>query len=155
MCTSSSTWADAREAAGYPGSMRRAVPALLSALILGILGMHVLSQHCAPTAQAEHGTHSTLTEHAGHAAEPMTTTAASAVAAVVTGDVDGTAHLGMLLCAFIVLASAIALLLVALRGHTLLPSYDVRRVRSLVPRLRASPSGTGPPPGWQFSVIRC
>ncbi|GEP37554.1 hypothetical protein NPS01_12170 [Nocardioides psychrotolerans] len=138
--------------------MRRVVLALLSVVILGILGMHVLSQHCAPTAQAEHGTHSTPSEHAGHAADPVAAAAASAASAVVavsTGDAGGSAQLGMLLCAFIVLASAIALLLVGLRGHTVLPSYDVRRARSLVPRLRASPSGTGPPPVWQFSVIRC
>lgn len=133
--------------------MRRAVPALLSALILGILGMHVLGQHCASTAATEHGTHAAPSDHAGHAghaAEPV-----AAVAAVATGDGGGTAHLGMLLCAFVVLASAIALLLMTLRGHTLLPSYDVGRARSLVPRLRASPAGTGPPPVWQYSVIRC
>ena len=139
--------------------MRRAVPALLSALILGILGMHVLGQHCASTAATEHGTHAAPSDHAGHAghaAEPVAAVASvAAVVAVATGDGGGAAHLGMLLCAFVVLASAIALLLMTLRGHTLLPSYDVRRARSLVPRLRASPDGTGPPPVWQYSVIRC
>lgn len=136
--------------------MRRAVPALLSALILGILGMHVLSQHCATTAPAEHGTHgahgtpSAHAQHADHGGDPV-----SAVAAVATGDLGSTAHLGLLLCAFVVLASAIALLLLSLRGHTHLASYDVRRARTLVPRLRASQAGTGPPSVWQYSVIRC
>lgn len=136
--------------------MRRAVPALLSAVILGILGMHVLSQHCAtftdePAAASHSGMAGMVgTTHGEHVSEPV-----AAVAAVVTGDADGPAHLGLMLCAFIVLASAIALLLVAVRGRSHLPSYDVGRARSLVPRLRASPGGTGPPPVWQFSVIRC
>ncbi|WP_341926501.1 hypothetical protein [Nocardioides psychrotolerans] len=133
--------------------MPRVVPALLSVVILGILGMHVLSQHCATlTDEPASASHSSMA-HGEHAGEPVA--AAATVVAVVTGGAHDPAHLGLMLCAFIVLASAIALLLVALRARSHLPSYDVGRARSLVPRLRASPSGTGPPPVWQFSVIRC
>jgi len=141
---------------GLP-TARRVVPALLSAVILGILGMHVLSQHCAMLAHEDlgHASAPATTAHAEHPAGPVAAAAATFTVVATMGDAGGSAHLALMLCASIVLATAIALLLLTLRGRTHLPSYDVRRSRRVVPRLARSPGGTGPPAVWRFSVIRC
>lgn len=138
-----------------PTAPARALAALVVALVAGILGMHALTLHGTPVAA-----------HEAHAA-----TAGVEAMAMADGHVDHTAAAGapgthhgsgghaehlLMLCAVMLGGAAIALL-----GLLLLPAqHPLRPLRALmpavvVPTLVARVRATGPPPVWEFSVIRC
>lgn len=140
--------------------------AVVGALVLGILGMHGLTQHGAAPAHSSHPPVAAVSAdpHAAHPApdhQPVTTEAAqSAPAATPTGpgssNDHGTGSDMVMLCAAMLLAAAAGVLLGLrrLRG-------TVRTPRSLRPLLRlpafaaTARVGTGPPGVWEFSVVRC
>ena len=131
----------------------------VAAVVLGILGMHALSLHgTVPTARApvsagvEPGTASYAAGHgAGEGAHH--------------GSGDGSDHgeglphhgggVVMLCLAMLAAAAGVLLALAALR-HRAPPVWA--ELRAAVARrvtARARPGGTGPPPVWEFSVVRC
>ena len=154
----------ARGAMVRPTSL--ALLGLVAALVAGILGMHALAGHGTPAAAsavvtapdghaAQEGAFAAGASHADHehgaaSAHPISSSS--------HGDADGSGHgLGgvVVLCAAMLAAAALGLL-------ALLVVRLVRRVRLLrLARLAARiqpvrwARGTGPPPVWQFSVIRC
>lgn len=138
-------------------------------VLLGLLGMHALTapgaghdpapaaSHAAP-AGAHDRTHDD--RHAAHAHAASTvdeSTGASASGAPVKDEGGHGSHSpgSMLMMCLAVLAVAVTLLWPRLRsratGFLRLPRLTGTR---LVPA-RPLGLGTGPPPAWQFSVIRC
>lgn len=134
---------------------------LVGALVAGIFGMHALGSHGTP----------------GPAARPATDVTSGAVASstaamttmTTPGVRDGAASLGdahmaheghdttsMVVLCVVMLAAAAVTLLVLLAGglvRALLPdTFAPAAVRA---RARPWVRGAGPPPEWQFSVIRC
>lgn len=146
-------------------------PALLTAvaaIVLGILGMHALHVHGAVPASS-----ATSSAHAGHAVPHLEDrgadhsthgTVAVAGAPGSAGPVDdrpavpghGTGDLAMW-CVVMLAAAAIGLLLAfVLRRVPPTGRLTARtRLRSILVGLTPSVAGTGPPPVWEFSVIRC
>ena len=137
--------------------------ALLCAVILGILGMHALSQHCTMTAgeATTSGHHSGASASASAMGTGMGTGMAMAVEVVATGtDVvspsgGGPGAGSAMICAFIVLVGASALLLARLRRLPTRASHAVRRVRGTWRRRVVLATGAGPPYLWDNSVVRC
>lgn len=133
---------------------RRARPVLLltvAALVLGILGMHALTTHGASHAPGADTTGAT------HGAHHATAEPASSVPAVTPGDAGGDGHAGgtALLCAVMLAAAGGAVLLLsALRRSGASWRVPPPVLRTLV-RRTTSRLSTGPPPAWEFSVIRC
>lgn len=137
----------------------------LGAVILGILGMHALVQHCPTPAHAMQlpgvmtsmsGTAAVEThDHAGTAADAGAT-GLPIVGAVVTGAGSGSHGDMLMLCAAMLLGAG-AVLVLALRqrrapAHVILPrGPSVARPKQSVLRLIRA----GPPPIMAFSVIRC
>ncbi|VXB27338.1 DUF6153 family protein [Nocardioides sp. AX2bis] len=152
-------------------STRRAVPGLLVAvvvsIVLGILGMHALSTH-GVMGEADHGGHATMDGGATSADMPGAATiidpGADPVLEPAAGVSDGSGEGGghdmggmVMLCAAMLAATAAALLLLAALGTrrtprfwALLPTAATSTTRWVTSRL-----GTGPPPVWEFSVVRC
>lgn len=147
----------------------RAVPALLAAvvasIVLGIVGMHALSNH----GVVGNIDHSTMTSpmtgahgdtHGDIAADPDTSPTAGAHAGMssTTPDGDSGPSLGsmVMLCFAMLAATAGALLLLLFGLHrrphvwTHLPTVPTTVTQWVTARL-----GAGPPYVWQFSVIRC
>lgn len=151
-------------------SISRAVPGLLAvvvvSIILGILGMHALSTHGVMDG-ADHGGHPAMSgtgamtsetsdPAAGLLVDPVVDPVADPAAA---GAGEGGGHdMGgmVMLCAAMLAATAAALLLLVLglrrvpRFWALLPTAVTTMTRGVTSR-----PGTGPPPVWEFSVIRC
>jgi hypothetical protein len=143
----------------------RALPALLAAavvsIVLGIVGMHALNTHDV----MNNTDHATMTSsmtgaHADMSAGPVTTDPAGVTATVSTTVPDGGNGHNMgsivMLCLAMLAATAGALLLLTLglrrmpRVWAHLPTAPTTVTRWVTARL-----GTGPPPVWKFSVIRC
>ena len=135
-----------------PTAPAGALAALVVALVAGILGMHALTLHGAPPApsyDAAAGVEAVAMSHSEVGPADGAT-----VPAMHHGSDEHSEHL-LMLCAVMLGGAAIALLGLLVRsGHPL------RWLRTLMPagalpapvvRVRA----TGPPPAWQFSVIRC
>lgn len=140
----------------------------VAAIVLGILGMHALTTHgtshhpgmSGMTAMPElpgtapmNSTESMSVTGHQHATAPYTAALTPATAA--TGDSHGGQTGSMImLCAVMLAAAASAALLLALRHTTTtwrtIPPY----VRAVLTRTTAR-RATGPPPVWEFSVIRC
>ncbi|MCM3515148.1 DUF6153 family protein [Nocardioides sp. P86] len=156
---------------GPTTSTGRAVPGLLAAvvvsIVLGILGMHALSTH-GVMGEADHGGHPAMSGMSSDTAAPAESLVLDPVADPVadpavdgSGSDEGGGHdMGgmVMLCAAMLAATAAALLLLAALGtrHTprfwaLLPTAATTVTTGWV----ASRLGTGPPPVWEFSVIRC
>ena len=126
--------------------------ALVAALVLGILGMHALGAgaHAAAPDQSD------LTGMTGMA-DPVATTSEDHGPLHASDHAPLPHHGGMLvLCALMLAGAAVWLLLLLVR----------RRVRGplLPPALQPAPAllravrwarDTGPPPVWEFSVVRC
>lgn len=148
-------------------SISRAVPGLLAAvvvsIVLGILGMHALSTH----GVMSEIDHATMSGDAGGATAipgdgPAVGTILDAVAdpagdGSAPGGGGGHDMGGMVMhCAAMLAATVAALLLLVLglrrvpRFWALLPTAVTTTTRWVTSRL-----GTGPPPVWEFSVIRC
>lgn len=141
--------------------------AVIGALVLGILGMHGLSQHGATPPGSTHAPAAAVTvdPHAAHPAPDHTPVAAESGAATAAGasgpaaaaqDHSGVASDMVMLCAAMLLAAAAGVLLalrllrVALR--TPLSLRPLVRVPAFAATARAR---TGPPAAWEFSVVRC
>ncbi len=140
-----------------PVPHRAALAALVAALVVGILGMHALTLHgpsseayAAPIGATAHGEHAS--GH-GDAHEPATTGPAGSVTDHGSGHHSD--HL-LMLCAAM-LAVAALLLLAGLLVRAVRPVRLVGAFASLAPTatVRSWVRATGPPPAWQFSVIRC
>ena len=161
-----------------PGRRGRTVlVALVAALVVGILGMHALASHSAPSpagaadaavpsrsmsvAGAASGHDAAMaagTSHVGHA-HPEAAPHASAGAAGTSADPGSDSRHDMasmvMLCAVMLATAALTLLVVLAAGivRPLLPAaFQPAAVRE---RALEWVRGTGPPPEWQFSVIRC
>lgn len=150
---------------GPTTSTGRAVPGLLAAvvvsIVLGILGMHALSTH-GVMGEADHGGHPAMSGMSSDTAAPAGSLVPEADP---SGDGSGSGEGGghdmggmVMLCAAMLAATAAALLLLAALGtrHTprfwaLLPTAVTTTTTGWV----TSRLGTGPPPVWEFSVIRC
>ena len=138
--------------------------AVVGAIVLGILGMHGLSQHGAMPSHADHqlvaAAHGTSahTEHVamnhrGHAAVAGDPTGATTVAVGNEGGSVG--HMAMLCAAMVLAAAAGVLLVLRLRR---LARATVLRLEARVQTVRTFASdrlATGPPAVWEFSVVRC
>jgi hypothetical protein len=143
-----------------PAPHRAALAALVAALVVGILGMHALTLHGPPSSEpyaaapaapaapaADHG--------AGHGNVHEPATSAPVGSAPDHGAGQHSDHLVMLCAAM--LAVAALLLLAGLLVRTVRP---VRLLGAFAPLALAATArswvrATGPPPAWQFSVIRC
>jgi hypothetical protein len=133
-----------------------ALMGLVAVLVAGILGMHALGGHGTPAAANAVVARTSPDPHAAHEHG-----AAASVPAISSGsahegaDRSGHGLGGMVVLCAVMLAAALGLL-------ALLVVPLVRRVRFVrLARLAARIQpvrwvrGTGPPPAWQFSVIRC
>ncbi len=143
-----------------------ALAALVVALVVGILGMHALTSHgttvapvaatgmTAPAHAAEMVASTSHDAHA-HAAEPATGTTAVRTEAD-RGSGSGHDMAGMAMLCVVMLAGAaltlLVLLAVGVRRPLLPATFAPAAVRA---RVQRRVRGTGPPPVWQFSVIRC
>lgn len=132
---------------------RASLLAAVLVTVAGMLGMHALSLHGTRT-DGEHATlhlpaahvgHTHALDHADHGSD-----------AGHTGQPGDDGHTAMLLCAAFLLAAG-ALLLSGLWRRT--PAWWFsqarRRARTAGSALFVSRPATGPPPEWEFSVIRC
>ncbi|GAB3028885.1 hypothetical protein GCM10011376_15270 [Nocardioides flavus (ex Wang et al. 2016)] len=158
---------------------RTALAGLITALVVGILGMHALANHgtaaaltAATAATAAMGTSSTSMtsmssrdasvaggdSHAGHA-HAAAAAGASTEGAAIGVDADSSSGHGMnhmvMLCVVMLAVAALTLLVRLASGsfQPLLPAaFKPAVVRERVLRWVR---GTGPPPAWRFSVIGC
>jgi hypothetical protein len=131
------------------------------ALVLGIVGMHTLNTH-GLMGGTDHATMTTAPDSGRDMSGDMTAThggVAGAPAATMDGSEGGTGdvlgHMLMLCVAMLtVAAGALLLALLALRRHphlwAQLPTAPTTVTRWVSARL-----GVGPPPVWEFSVVRC
>ena len=141
------------------------VPAYLAAIILGIVGMHVLMQHCPTPAHAMSATSSTaaMSPHVGaHTGEhvvaaiagPASAGAHASVSFVeATGQPGGSLGDMLMLCAAMLLGAG-ALLTLLLTRRAPRP-IGLPRLRPTTWRPLLTLAGTGPPPTLAFTVIRC
>lgn len=133
------------------------------AVLFGILGMHALNSHGAMAGQTSggaqhqmssssapeqgHTTAATVVVNLGQAIDPASSDALSAPAG------SGHGPTGMLmLCLAMLVAVALTVAAVWRSGK---PLWRRLRPPHVVGRLRAAARGAGPPPSWEFSVIRC
>ena len=134
-----------------PGLLMAAVVAI----VLGIIGMHALNTHGA-TADTDHAAMSMTTEtHADtsvHApmSGPVTVTAGMAD----SGNGHDMEDMVMLCAAMLAAAGALVLLTFGLRRTPRVWAHLLISPATLARRVTAR-RATGPPPAWEFSVIRC
>lgn len=150
----------------------RPLATLAVAVVLGILGMHgfdahgltgmtgmvgVTGHHSHSTPAIAGATHTTHVD-SPRAAVSMDEAAVEPGASVDTGGTGGTGGMDAMamLCVAMLAGAAAGLLLLALRRR------QTARLRLFLPRRGGTPAlparlrvGTGPPPVWSFSVIRC
>lgn len=144
---------------------QRLVPAYLAAIILGIVGMHALMQHCPTPAHAMSATSSTAAmsplagAHAGEhvvaaIAGPTIAGAHTSVSLVeATGQPGGSLDDMLMLCAAMLLgAGALLALLLSRRAPR---PIGLPRLPPTMWRPLLILAGTGPPPTLAFTVIRC
>jgi hypothetical protein len=135
-----------------PAPHRAALAALVAALVVGILGMHALTLH-GPSSEAY--AVATAPAHGDHAAADGAASSAPVGSAPDHGSGHHADHL-LMLCAAM-LAVAALLLLASLLVRIVRPVRLVGAFAPLAPTatVRSWVRATGPPPAWQFSVIRC
>ena len=140
----------------------RALPALLAAavvsIVLGIMGMHALNTH-GVTGNPDHATMtSPMTGSHADMSDGMSTGPNTSSPAGLVEDGDNGPSMGsMVMLCFAMLAATAGALLLLLLG--------VRRMPRVWAHLPTAPTsvtgwvtarlGTGPPPVWEFSVVRC
>ena len=139
----------------------RLIPAYVAAIVLGILGMHALAQHCpAPSGESpligasispgmplEHA-------HLAAAAAGTAVEAAPKALVAITADLGGGLDDLLMLCAaMLVGAGATLALLLRKQGSAI--GLSLRRLRDSVPQPAWLPTATGPPAALAFAVIRC
>ncbi len=137
---------------------------LVGVVVLGILGMHALGLHGTSMA-VRHGDAATMpaavatdSHSATHAALVAQLSGADAVHdALLTAPTGDRHDMGsMVMLCVAMLAAAAALVLGVLLARRLLRGWrPVPTLHRSLLRLLPSPAGTGPPPEWAFSVIRC
>lgn len=139
----------------------RLLPAYVAVLVLGILGMHALAQHCpAPSGESpligasvspgmplQHAHHAAAA--AGSAAEAGT----KGLVAIAAGPGGWLDDLLMLCAAMLVGAGATLALRLGKRGSAI--GLSMSRLRDAVPQLAWVPTATGPPAALAFAVNRC
>jgi hypothetical protein len=151
---------------------RAALAGLVAALVLGILGMHALANHGTPAASmasamasadpiAETSSHKAVmapgASRNGHEQAASTTHSSPATAAA-SGTPAGSGHdmTGTVMLCVVMLAAAALTLVGLLAGGVLRPLLpDAFKPAAVRERTVQWVRGTGPPPVWQFSVIRC
>lgn len=150
----------------------RVLPALLTAavaaIVLGIIGMHALSNHgvmgttdhstmTSPVTSLLDGAHGDT--HGSTATGPVTSPTTGAHAGMPAGPDGGDGHnLGsMVMLCFAMLAAAAGALLLLFLGLRRKPRIRAHRPGALttVTKWVTARLGTGPPYVWNFSVIRC
>ena len=146
-----------------------ALATLVAAVVLGILGMHALASHGTPaTSDAPPGTTSMagmaadVSHQAGHSSRHASEgndvgTHNGQVSSRSSGEGSGhgDAMSMLMLCVVVLTAAALTLLVLLIVGIAppLLPaSFHPAALRA---RAMQTARGTGPPPEWQYSVIRC
>ena len=139
-----------------PAPHRAALAALVAALVVGILGMHALTLH-GPSSEAYAA--APAAAHGDHAAGHGDTHGSAAGAPAASASEEGSGHHAdhlLMLCAAM-LAVAALLLLAGLLVRIVRPVRLVGAFAPLAPAatVRSWVRATGPPPAWQFSVIRC
>jgi hypothetical protein len=139
-----------------------ALAGLVAALVIGIVGMHALGSHGAPATVAALATHAGPDQQAAHehgAAVVVALTPSTASHGDGAGDTsaNGSGHgLGVvMLCAVMLGAAALRLLALLATGHLRRVRLKVFAPLAATVRPRHLVRGHGPPPVWQFSVIRC
>jgi uncharacterized protein DUF6153 len=142
-------------------TVSRALPVLLAAgvvaIVLGIVGMHALNTHgvMSDTDHASMTDPMTGTMSASHA-----DTAGVRTTEVAAAPDGGNGHdMGdmVMLCVSMLAAAAVTLLLLLALTRRIPRSWTRQRPAPPVRLTRwvAARLGTGPPPVWEFSVIRC
>lgn len=134
-----------------------ALMGLVAVLVAGILGMHALGSHGTPAAGTAVVAHASPDPHAAHehgaaASGPGISSASAHEGA------DGSGHgLGGMVVLCTVMLAAAALGLLALLVARLVRRVRLVRLARLAARIQPVcwTRGTGPPPVWEFSVIRC
>jgi hypothetical protein len=136
-------------------TVRRALlAAAVAAIVLGIIGMHALTTHGVMAHTDDAAMSMTTGSHTDMSAQ-ATVGDPTDVRAGVPDEGNDTGTMVMLCVAMLASAAgALLLLLVCLRRiprlWVHLPTPSIAVTRWVTARL-----GTGPPPVWQFSVIRC
>ena len=143
-----------------PSTPSRALPALLAAavvsVVLGIIGMHALNTH-GVMGNTDHAMTSPATSpmtgaHADMSAGPET---GSPTGSVPGGDNGPGMGSMVMLCFAMLVATAGALLLLLLGVRRMPRVWAHLPAPTTVTGWVTARLGTGPPPVWEFSVIRC
>ena len=140
----------------------RLVPAYVAAIVLGILGMHALAQHCpAPSGELPRvgssvSSTSMPLQHAHHAATVagIAVEAGAKVLVSIAPDLGGSLDDLLMLCAAI-LVGAGATLALRRRNRGSPIGLSLSRLRLALLQPAWFPAATGPPPALAFAVIRC
>lgn len=138
------------------------------AIVLGIFGMHALSHHgtthLEPTSRIASALAGSMADagagHAHHQSEAIPhSTPVTGTRAADVGDAGGPGHslgdLVMLCVAMLAAAATLLGLLTFIRRIPRLWAVLATATTHFRPTSWMNPTGTGPPPAWQFSVIRC
>jgi hypothetical protein len=133
---------------------QRLLPAYFLAIIVGIVGMHALMQHCPTPAHtvATDGSAMTATHHLGDHLEAAGQLPVAAVDAA--GPTGGSLGNMLMLCAAMLLGAG-AMLTLLLRRHLGRPTLLARPSQSDWRPPTLVLAGIGPPPTIAFTVIRC
>lgn len=167
----------ARRSANKPARLTFAGALAVAVLILGLLGMHALvassDTAALPPTHSDRDTQSAAATSTGHLDPAGATRAGHGQHADTTGTPDGGSLLsapieegngahggghdmgGALMMCLAVLAAALALLGAALTRSTGRPWRARPTFASVRRPARAGLHAAGPPPVWEFSVIRC
>ena len=147
-----------------PTAPTGALAALVVALVAGILGMHAFTVHGTPPVEAYDaapavGAVTMSGEHVHAAADTTAATTPTTTTPTTTrghhGQGEHAEHL-LMLCAVMLGGAALVLLgLLITRGRHLLRLPRTLEPAQVVATLVAHVRATGPPPAWEFSVIRC
>ena len=139
-----------------------ALAAVVATIVLGILGMHALSTHTVMshnmTAPMTGPMTAPMTGHVDGIRDAGAAHGSATAAEVFAAGPAGSGHaMGdmVMLCVFMLAAAGALLLALTAPRRTPRPYATSRASTSTflrLPRLRAA---TGPPPAWEFSVIRC
>lgn len=135
----------------------RLVPPYVAAIVLGILGVHALAQHCPAPSEgvALIGTsisHGTPLQHAHHAASAVGLVVEAAPSALASIAVD----LGdlLMICAAMLVGAGVTLAL-WLRRRGSPAGLPMSPLRLAVPPPTQAAAASGPPLALAFTVIRC
>jgi hypothetical protein len=137
---------------------QRLLPGYVAAVVLGILGMHALVQHCpAPSHVMSVATTAPMASghlSSGHVAQVLPAVDASVDGARLTEQPASSLSDMLMLCAAMLLGAGAVLMLLLLRqGYRRGLSLARRRICDWRPPVAIA--GTGPPTACAFAVIRC